>query len=352
MMRRAVWLTLLLVFGTASAISAELSLDKSSAGLNEVVRIIYSFDIDEPKNVSYTVSVDGITILNDTKFLMSMSSTYDWDVGRTLAGDYSILFSVNAGTESASTSESLQIVPTASIFLAGADEIFCFSDVEEKKYRVSNTGNIPVRVTTSYSGDFRTISPLTFDLGVDEHQDVDVEILKPDTDTTATLTFTGTNGTLEDFETVNIDVIIPVVAISLDSFSSQVSGNGTVVNAIVNNSGNMDQNLTFDITTSVSLSVTEDFQHTLVVPRNQRAQYNFTIPTTDRIIRVVMYYTDSDKTRQGIERTFELTAPESILGAINSFLSNETLKGFVITIVVLVVVVVAWKTFKWKTKKK
>jgi hypothetical protein len=131
--------------------------------------------------------------------------------------------------------------------------------------------------------------------------------------------------------------------VSMDSINFTVVGNETQFLIEADNAGNIPQNFTFTISTA-SFSGTGIFTHSEVVNAGTVKAVNFTIPSTDRITRVEMSYTDSDGTVKSIEQRYDIipgTGP--LMDILLGIWSNEVMRGVVITLLVLVILIFIWK---------
>lgn len=333
-----------LLFSGGFSISADMNLSTSTLTLDSPLAVYYSFELDSSSLVNFVIKMGDVVILNETITTLSLSNVVEWNIGTTPAGDYTISLTVDPeGDTIVVTSEDLTIVESARIDAPTSDDIFTFEDSIHKEYLVRNTGNIPLHVSIDTEGTyFYSVSPMNFNLGVDENQTVSVTITKPSQDTEMSITYSGVNGTHEVDLTTAIRVMLPVVNISINNITFEVVGNETQFSIEVNNDGNMPQNLTFTITT-----ISGVFSHSEVLGAPSRTTFDFSIPSTDRVTKVEMSYTDSDGTAKIIEQRYDIIQGLGpLFDVLFGIWNSELLRGVVITIIVLVILILLWKIIR------
>lgn len=336
-MRIIALLSVLMMFSAGSAITATMGLDRSQVDLGGTVVISHSFSISEPSPTNFSAMANGILIFNRTTFASSFSGEYEWNVSNTPAGNYTVQFTVSAENgETASTTEKLEIVPRAMLAMVTYDRVHAFSNITTKTYNLQNTGNVPLEVsvlpTRLYS-----VSPLYFALGVDETQDITVQIQKTSS-ISASLSVRGQNGTLSHSINLDIDIIVPEVSVNLTDVYAIPSGDFSLLHLIAVNDGNIDQNFSFII-----VAGDESFDRFLEVDAQETVEHNFTLPTTSSVKSVQMGYIDSD----GLPSTLSVQLAEAgIFDRISELLGDTTLRGIVITFLVIFVLYMLWKVVK------
>lgn len=337
-------LSVCLIFTSAHAISADISLSENIVGLNAQLTIDYSFVLDSSSEVNYVIKVGDLIILNETDSALSLSDVLEWNVANTAAGDYDVRLIVETlGGDSVSTSEGLAILRTPRIGVIGSDNLYMFGDSVEKNYPVSNIGNIPLETTAVPSGGFYSISNMAFNLGINETEYVSVVINKPESNRVLTITFTGVNQTDQVSLATEINVIVPDVNMSIESINYSVIGNETQFLIDVNNNGNILQDLNFTIYVT-SMVGAGSFDHSESVVAGSITTLNFTIPSTDRVTKVEMRYIGSDGTVQMIEQRYDIIPGAGpLLDIFYTIWGSELLRGVVITIIILIILIFIWK---------
>jgi hypothetical protein len=327
----------LLLIGGASAISASVELNRDQVGLGDKVIISYSFSLDEPSLTNFSARANDILVFNHTTLASGLSSQYEWDVSNTPAGNYIMRFEVFAENgETASTTANLEITAEALLTMVTSDTVYAFDNMTTKVYNLQNMGNIPLEVsiipTRIYSA-----SPLYFKLGISETQDITVQIQRTES-LSASLAVRGENGTLRCSLNLNINIVVPSVSVNLTDVYTFASEGFSVLHVKVTNDGNIDQNFSFLISTGE-----ETFERFLEMEASESVEHNFTLPTSVGVKSVEMNYIDSDGSTSIV--SLQLTEG-TFFDRLMDMLGDSTMRGVLITFLVLVVLYLVWKVVR------
>ena len=161
---------------TGMAFSIGLDVDPNEVNMNQEVTIDYHLSFDEAQEFSYKLQVKGpnmtIDLKNETLDSDGVGDSVEFDVGNYPAGEYEVILIYGLFPL---PPETFEVLPTVD-FEVGIEklDVFSYNDSVMESFNVENSGNVPLFISTSFTGVRSDVSmiPQTIDVPIGESKSI------------------------------------------------------------------------------------------------------------------------------------------------------------------------------------
>lgn len=292
---RGVYLGLitLLLLTSANALTINLNSPEQIVNSNDNITINYEMILDSEALTNYAIILSGEkehVVTNETSTFSTKTGTILYNTSFLTAGNYTLLLKIS--------SEAISLTQTASNKIRVTSELRINTEIpnviaisgEEANINatIKNYGNTKTSISAYFTKTESEISiaPQSFTLEKDETKTVSINIKRPANDYNTTLVIMASNKEEEARSEHDISIIIPVINITLGEVRTLESENETIINAIIQNNGNVNVNANISIRTftitegfknyeeNITIKAGETINHTTTIPKKTIASYS------------------------------------------------------------------------------
>ncbi|MBD3312304.1 hypothetical protein GF352_02515 [archaeon] len=289
-------LTALIILSCASALTININSEQTEASSYENLTINYVISLNQEEATNYTIKLYNqdheFLILNHSESVMELNQTINYNLSSVASGEYAL--SLRVTNPSLSTIEhsptNVTVLQDYDLEITAPEKAYLKGDEGEITALVNNKGNTDLGISAYFKNALSeiTITPQSFRLERGSNKTLSIRIKKPEEDYNTTLVIIST---INDEETRNeqlVEIIIPVINLTLGEVNTRSTGNETMIEALVNNTGNKDVNATVNIRT---FSIMEGFK---TITKNELfniggTNYTTTIPKASVIGLTITY---------------------------------------------------------------
>lgn len=286
----------LIVLSCTSALTININNGQTKVSSYDNLTINYVISLNQEELTNYTIKLYNqdhmFLILNHSESVMELNETINYNLSSVASGEYAL--SLEVTNPSLSTIEhspsNVTVLQDYELEVTAPEKAYLKSDEEEVTALIDNKGNTDLSISAYFKNALSeiTITPQSFRLERGSNKTLSITIKKPEEDYNTTLVVIST---IDDEETRNeypLEVIIPVINLTLGGINTKSTGNETMIEALVNNTGNMEVNATINIRT---FSIMEGFK---TITKNEvfnigGTNYTTTIPKTSVIGLKISY---------------------------------------------------------------
>lgn len=297
-------ITLLLV-SCASALTINIEPATIEVSSYENLTINYVISLNQEETTNYTITLYNkeheFTIINKTEEVMDLNETINYNLSSVASGTYSLALTVTNPSLSTTelSSANVTVLQDYELRVEAPEKAYMKSDEEEVTAFLDNKGNTDLGISTYFKNALSeiTISPQSFRLERGSNKTLMITIEKPEEGYNTTLVIISTiNAEEETRNEYDLEVIIPEINLTIGRVNTKSSGNETIIETTVNNTGNMDVNSTIKIRT---FTLKEGFK---TLEKNElfktgATNYTTTIPKAS-VIGLTINYNGYEITRE------------------------------------------------------
>ena len=335
----------LITLSSANALTINLNSAEQIVNSNDNITINYDIILDSAATTNYAIILSGekeYTVINETSDFSTKTGMIQYNTSELTAGNYTLLLKISSETISLTQTASSKIRVTSELRIrteiqglvpiSGSEEII--------NATLKNLGNTKTSISAYFTKTESEISiaPQSFTLEKDEEKTVMINIKKPASDYNTTLVIMASNNEEEARHERIIRIIIPVINITLGEIKTLESENETIINAIIQNNGNINVNANISIRTFTITEGFKNYEETITINAGETINHTTTIPKKTIASYSVKY--------EGETITKELNAINTI--PLDIKLSKDRL--ILLGILIAIVGVIAY--FKWFKNKR
>lgn len=336
----------LIILSSANALTINLNTDQQIVNSNDNLTINYEINLDLEEQTNYLIilknELTNYTITNETSIFSTKTDSLKYNTTELTAGNYTLQMIINNPSISMTKTATNKIRVTSELRIkTEIPNSLPISNTEATaSINITNLGNTKTSISAYFTKTESEISliPQSFSLEKNEEKTIIINVKRPDKDYNATLMIIANNNEEETRNEHIIRIIIPVINVTLNEVKTLESNNETVINAVIQNNGNIDVNANITIRTFTLTEGFKNYEDNLIIKAGETINHTTIIPK-----KTIASYT--------IKYENETITKE--LNAVNTIpLDIKLSKDRLITLGVIIAILGVIAYFKWFRNKR
>jgi PKD repeat protein len=305
-------LALLLTISCAQALVISIDSGETEVSREGNLTIIYEISLNQAELTDYAIKLYNLdnefVILNRSENIQERSGSIEYNVSNMSSGVYTLALIVdNPSLTTTETAPSLiTVLQDYNLEVSVPSIVYARDNQETINALLSNRGNIDLSISAYFKNAQSdiTISPQSFSLDKGTNKTLTIIINKPERNYNTTMVITSSFDSEEFRDERLIQVIVPVIELSLSSLNILSSANATMIDAVINNTGNTPVDAIVKVRTFSITEGLKTIEESINLPAGLASNYSLSIPQKTVVGFALTYQTDSGERSLSRELNF------------------------------------------------